>query len=170
VHWPKSSCYFRTVRISKTDPLIVILRAANYRIEDDVVDPSAYVIYFPIRTAEVKRNESQVSIWEKITLVELTQKWWADNMVSCTITYDAATESKFIKPILEYFQYSLKSVSFLPISNKVYNQMPYTSCTVDEYTKYNSLLKPLDFSSITEVSDVAQEQGCDGEKCDLPIR
>jgi len=62
-------------------------------------------------------------------MASLLQRYWADNQVSCTVTFDPEKESSQIKNALDYFQYSLKGISFLPHTKDVYPQMPYEEIT-----------------------------------------
>ena len=51
--------------------------------------------------------------------------------MSCTVTFDPATEADQLKPALELFQYQLKGVSFLPRTESgAYAQMPYVQRVV----------------------------------------
>ncbi|CAB1114211.1 unnamed protein product [Ectocarpus sp. CCAP 1310/34] len=67
--------------------------------------------------------------------------------VSCTITFDPDTEGKHLAHALDYFQYQLKGVSFLPRTDYgAFPQMPYEAISEDEYKSQISKLRPLDFS------------------------
>ncbi len=64
-------------------------------------------------------------MFEQLALAAFLQRYWADNQVSATITFNPDTEGRDIRPALEYFQYQLKGVSFLPLLAKgAYKQMP----------------------------------------------
>ena len=69
-------------------------------------------------------------MWEQMSLAAFMQKYWADNQVSCTVTFDPETEGKQIAYALNYFQYQLKGISFLPkLKYGAYRQMPYEEIT-----------------------------------------
>jgi ribonucleoside-triphosphate reductase len=54
--------------------------------------------------------------------------------VSCTVTFDPATEGKHLAHALDVFQYQLKGVSFLPkLERGAYPQMPYEEITKEQY-------------------------------------
>lgn len=75
------------------------------------------------------------------------------------------SEGNQIEPALNYFQYQLKGISFLPnLEEGAYPQMPYRKITEEEYKKAIAKLKKLNFSGIKgEEADV--EKFCDGESC-----
>lgn len=83
-------------------------------------------------------------MWEQLSLAAFMQRYWADNQVSCTITFDPATEGKQLKAALETFQYQLKGVSFLPQQPQgAYAQMPYEQIDEATYKAKVAKLKPL---------------------------
>jgi len=80
------------------------------------------------------------------------------------------TEGKDIKNALDYFQYTLKGISFLPSSKDVYPQMPYEEITAEEYAKKAANLKPLQFNEQNlhfDGKDPTAERFCDGDSCTL---
>ena len=82
------------------------------------------------------RTLDKVSMWEQLSLAALAQRYWADNQVSCTVTFDPETEGSQIANALDVFQYQLKGISFLPrLEAGAYKQMPYESIDEETYTK-----------------------------------
>ena len=64
--------------------------------------------------------------------------------MSCTVTFDPETEGPQLKHALEYFQYQLKGVSFLPrLEAGAYAQMPYEEISESEYFEMKKGLRPL---------------------------
>lgn len=62
------------------------------------------------------------------------------------MSFDPETESNSLKPALEYFQYQLKGVSFLPKASNSYAQMPYEKISHEEYKQKAMLIKPVELS------------------------
>lgn len=59
-----------------------------------------------------------MSMWEQLSLASFLQRYWADNQVSCTVTFDSETEGEQLGYALDYFQYQLKvSSTFLSTLN-----------------------------------------------------
>jgi ribonucleoside-triphosphate reductase len=151
MHYPEARFYTRRVRVASTSPLLATLAAAGHRIEPDVSDPDATsVVEFPVDAGEGVRTAADVPMWEQLSLAAFLQRHWADNQVSCTVTFDPATEAPRLTDALDYFQYQLKGVSFLPRAEAgAYAQMPYEAITEAEYRAAVSKLRPLDFDEYT---------------------
>lgn len=159
MHFPEARTYIRRVRLSKLSN-IEEYKKAGYEVEDDVYDTSSAVISFPINVGNV-RIASEVSMWEQLMLASMLQEVWADNSVSCTITF-SPEEGKDIVHALEYFQYKLKSVSFLPrLERGAYPQMPYEAIDLKRYEEMVSKLKPL----TVKHDDALPEDFCGNDQC-----
>ena len=135
MHYPESRFYIRRMRLSKISPLVQGLKDAGYFMEPAVgSERDTLVVEIPIDVGEGIRTVSQVSMWEQVALAANMQKWWADNQVSCTVTFNPETEGSQIASALDYFQYQLKGISFLPKCNYgAFPQMPYEEITEDTY-------------------------------------
>ncbi len=82
-----------------------------------------------------------------------------------TITFDPEKEGSQIAAALDYFQYQLKGISFLPrISYGAYPQMPYEEISEDQYIKILGDLKQDGIGGDTGV-DGENERFCDGDSC-----
>lgn len=132
MHYPESSHYIRRVRVSAHSNLWKEIQKKGYEIEPSVSEPFTNIINFPISLGNV-RSVKDVSMWEQLELTALIQEVWADNQVSCTVTFKPETEGKEIANALNYFQYKLKGISFLPLCTSGYPQMPYQEITKEKY-------------------------------------
>lgn len=170
VHWPTTSGYYlRRQRFLKHDPIVDAIIEAGYHVEPDVMDPEQTVVAtFPTRGLQV-RSERQVSVWEKAHLAAMAQRYWADNMVSVTVSFDSETEAKEIDPLLRSLQGQLKSVSFLPISDKgtTYEQAPFEPISDSHAIVQQLSMKRFDMKKLYgENSLEAQgEKYCEADKC-----
>ncbi|OHX67969.1 hypothetical protein NH26_17280 [Flammeovirga pacifica] len=168
MHYPESNNYIRRIRLSKKSPLIEKCIAANYHVEPSVSESDTMVVSIPVEIPGV-RTVNQVGIWEQVHLAAFLQRYWADNQVSVTVTFKK-DEANQIEPILNYFQYHLKSISFLPkleLGNTVYPQMPYEEISKDKYDELAKHIKPLNFDELGQGQDVEAEKFCDGDHCQL---
>ncbi len=166
IHYPHSEYYIRRIRISKNSDLIAPLKVAGYTIEDDLYSKNSYVVEFPVHEKNFGRSKNDVSIWEQAENAAAYQKYWSDNQVSITITFNKS-EAHQIKHVLECYEDKLKSVSFLPISEHGYEQAPYEEITGFEFEKMIANLKPL---SLIETKDRAiGEKFCDSDRCEVNL-
>ena len=170
VHWGPGGKYFlRAIRFSTSDPMMALFKAAGYKIEKDVVSANTKVVYFPVKS-EHDRSEKDVSLFEKIGLAATTQKYWSDNGVSVTLSFDAETEKQHVASALHMYEGQLKAVSFLPMSNSTYPQQPYTQITRAQYEGYIGKIKTIDFNAIydgVEGLEAIGESYCSTDACEL---
>ena len=165
MHFPESRFYIRRMRLSNISPLVQPLKNAGYYIEPCVgSETTTVVVEIPIDVGEGIRTVNDVSMWEQLSLAANMQRWWADNQVSCTVTFNPETEGKHIASALDYFQYQLKGISFLPkLDYGAFPQMPYEEITEDRFNEIKSKIGILNFGKQSEES--IGEQFCDGDAC-----
>ena len=170
VHWSVGGEYFlRAIRFGNTDPMLHLFKAAGYKIENDLVSANTSVVYFPVSSGH-PRSEKDVSLFEKIGLAATTQKYWSDNGVSVTLSFDKETETKHIAPALHMYEGQLKAVSFLPMGNHTYPQQPYTQITKEEYDAYVGKVAHINFDAIydgIENLDSVGEMYCTTDYCEI---
>jgi ribonucleoside-triphosphate reductase len=144
LHFPESRFYVKRLRVSANSPLIEILRESGYPIEKAVVEHNTMIVTFPVDVGPGVRTIKEVTMEEQLQLAAFLQKHWADNQVSCTVSFDKEKEGHLIKDALSRYQHQLKGVSFLPRSFNapVYPQMPQEAIDETTYLEMVSKLKP----------------------------
>ena len=172
VHWgPGGAFYLRAIRFGNSDPMLHLFKAAGYKIEDDLVSANTSVVYFPVASG-YSRSEKDVSLFEKIGLAATAQKYWSDNGVSVTLSFDKEKEKKNIAPALHMYEGQLKAVSFLPMGNETYPQQPYTEITREEYNSYVGKIGKIDWSAIYDGVENLEAQGeayCSTDACEIKL-
>ena len=160
VHFPEARYYIRRVRMPRDNNWMVErLQVAGYPVEPAEGDEDrTVVVSFPVdvgkgvRTLGVQREEHAisesevtakgVSMWEQLSMAAFLQRHWADNQVSCTVTFDPISEGPQLKHALDIFQYQLKGISFLPkIETGAFAQMPYEEIDEMEYNRMKESLQ-----------------------------
>jgi adenosylcobalamin-dependent ribonucleoside-triphosphate reductase len=163
MHPPVSPYYIRNIRVSANSPLLEACRKAGYTVERDAYAAGTYVVSFPVKVDNCKIGAQDVSIWEQMALAADLQKHWSDNQVSVTITFKPE-EAKEIVPVLEAYETTMKSVSFLPLETHGYVQAPYIPITEEQYYEMASRVAPLELAGNTrEMEDMF----CDGGSCQI---
>jgi len=180
VHYPVFEYYIRRVQFSNIDPLVPYLQKLGFESYVPERLPNAVIVKFPM-TANPDNNpdfksERDVNFEDKLNVQMLLQKYWADNSVSCTLTF-REDEHEDVKRLLKENFYNLKSTSALPISDieelmKSYPDLPYQPITKEEYTEMRSKIKvwPGEVKFSGNASDYLTEDGgeCAGGSC--PVR
>lgn len=172
VHWTPGGQYFlRAIRFSNEDAMLPLFKMANYTVEPASESPkTTSVVFFPVES-DSKRSEKDVTIFEKMSLASMAQRHWSDNSVSVTVSFNQENEGEHIGTVLHMFDGQLKTVSFLPMGNTVYPQMPYTQINKEDYEEYKYKLFPIDFSGIYDGlgSDAIGEAYCTTDACEIKL-
>jgi ribonucleoside-triphosphate reductase (thioredoxin) len=172
VHWSVGGQYFlRAIRFANSDPMLPLFKMAQYKVEPAMESPdTTSVVYFPVKSG-AKRSEKDVSIYEKVALAATAQRYWSDNSVSVTVSFNPETESKDVGTVLHLYDGQLKTISFLPSGNHVYAQMPYQQITEEEYEEYRMTLFPIDFKGVYDgmASDAIGESYCTTDACEVKL-
>ena len=165
IHYPPAQFYIQRIRFPENNPLVAELRARGYPVEPDTYTPNTSVVEFPVEERDFLKGSPDVSMWEQLMNAAQMQKYWADNQVSCTVSF-AAHEASDIPAALELFEDQLKGISFLPRSEHGYVQAPWEPISEFEYRRRRAAITPIEPVSIdTEARPVLY---CDGETCTLP--
>lgn len=172
VHWTPGGKYFlRAIRFANSDPMLPLFKMAQYRVEPASESPgTTSVVFFPIKSNAV-RSEKSVSIFEKMSMAATAQRYWSDNSVSVTVSFDVENESGDIGNVLHMYDGQLKTVSFLPMGNFIYPQMPYTQITEEEYEENTMKLFPIDFSGVYAgmAADAIGDAYCTTDACEIKL-
>jgi len=176
VHYPVARCYLRRVRIPTGSPLVAAIRRdwPDVAIEEDVTAPKkTAIVVFPMRVSTPGvRTEGEVSMLDKMALAVCMQRYWADNQVSATITFDRETEGPLIAGMLRDNERHLKGVSLLPRENHGYAQPPYEPISDEHYERLVAKRGGGGGRALNVSSSDAHEPGaeiafCDGDQCEL---
>ena len=164
-HFSHSEYYIRRIRIDKFSAVLDCIKKSGYKIEESAYGDNTYVVEFPIHTENFLKGKNEVSIWEQLEIGAKLQYYYTDNSVSQTVSFKKE-EEKDLKLALELYEDRLKNISFLPLIDSGYKQMPYETITKEQYEEMTKNLKPIDFSSLTSTHDVNEEERfCSGDKC-----
>lgn len=114
MHHPIFSYYLRGTKVPANHPIVPILQKAGVPHEPDRKEPDNTIFFqFPIQQAST-RSQGEVSLFENGMRLMLLSKFWADNAVSNTTTFNPETEGKDIPAFLSYIAPFVKSVAMMP--------------------------------------------------------
>ena len=126
------------------------------------------VVEVPVDVGEgIENGEKNFPFGNSSQFAAFLQRHWADNQVSCTVTFNPETEAEQIA-CLNYYQYHLKGISLLPRHDYgAYKQMPYETIDEKTYEKEVKKLGKLSFGVIkNEEADV--DKFCNNDSCEIP--
>ena len=188
IHLPLGKYLFNNITYSKHDPLVARFKEAGYHVSEKPYEPESVLVKFPVKydnipfgRQTVTRNNGKTeevdvnldSAVDQLGWYQLLQTTWCEQNVSNTISYDPSEVPVIINWLLENWDCYV-GVSFLfrndPTKNAEdlgYAYLPQEVTTKEEYERYVSKLKPINYEGI-EVRDEHYEEACATGAC--PIR
>lgn len=175
IHARHAPYYIRNVRISTHSPLFQVMRDAGTPMDPDngqtPEDATTWVVHFPVKSPDgaiVKRDLSaiaQCEIWLRNKIN------WTEHNPSATITYKPDEIIDLMAWVWEHRE-KIGGLSFLPIDDAQYDQMPYVEITAEEYERLADAFPVVDFSKIwryeeSDLTEAAQELACVSGACNL---
>lgn len=144
LHAPFSEYYIRRTRHATNDPMTESLMEAGVPYETDIYDSSGKTLVFSF---PMKAKHNRITVQSETTRGQFerqlaVQNAWADNAVSCTISFDKNKPDE-LAACLEEFVPKLKSTSCLPKEHG-YDQPPYEAINQD---MFNKLSAPINFGA-----------------------
>ena len=106
-----------------------------------------------------------------MALAATAQRYWSDNSVSVTVSFDPKTEASAIGTALHMYDGQLKTVSFLAMDDTLYPQMPYSQSNADEYEEARMSHFPIDLSGVYAgmAFDAIGEAYCTTDACEVKL-
>jgi len=173
IHARYAPYYIRTVRIDKKDPIGQFLIDTGIPCEDDVYKPDhQYVFSFPIKSPESSIMRNDMTAIEQLEFCEIYNKYWCDHKVSVTINVKEHEWMEVGAWIYKNFD-NLSGVSFLPDSDHIYKQAPYTECSKEEYEEALSKMpKDIKWEDLKKYEKEDNTVGshtlaCGGNNCEI---
>jgi ribonucleoside-triphosphate reductase len=179
VHKPLGKYIFNNVQFSKYDPVVEILREANYNVINHPTDDSGVLVTFPVEWEGVpfhKVDGKEVNLdtaVEQLDKYKLIQTSWTQQNTSVTISYDPTEIPAIIDWLLDNWDCYV-GVSFIYRNDptKTAKDLGYLYLpqeVVDEYTfrTYVQNLKPVSLENANSFDELVDE-ACATGAC--PIR
>ena len=107
IHKPLGKYIFNNVQFSKFDPIVEVLRDANYNVVNHPTDDSGVLITFPVEWVDVpfhKVSGKEVNLdtaIEQLEKYKLIQTSWTQQNTSVTISYDPTEVPAIIEWLLD---------------------------------------------------------------------
>jgi len=172
IHTRHSPFYIRTVRTDVKDPLCTLLVDSGVPCEPDITNPSNVMVFsFPMRSPKYSLTRNDLSATDQLELHSIYSKFWAEHKVSQTISVKEEEWLTVGSHVFNNFD-GISGVSFLPYSDYVYKQAPYTECTEEEFNTLNKSMPEIDWNKLLEYEVLdntsgSQELACTSGACEL---
>ncbi|CAB5218766.1 RTPR, ribonucleoside-triphosphate reductase, adenosylcobalamin-dependent [uncultured Caudovirales phage] len=179
VHKPLGKYIFNNVQFSKYDPIVEVLRNANYNVMNHPTDDSGVLITFPVAWDDIpfdKVDGKEVNLESAVVQLErykLIQTSWNQQNTSVTISYDPTEVPAIIDWLLLNWDCYV-GVSFIYRTDPTktakdlgYLYLPQEVVTEDMYTTYSQQLKPVSLDNANSFDEILGEE-CSTGAC--PIR
>lgn len=146
-HAAHAQWYIRRIRFPATSSLLPVCATHGYSIESQrdfagKEDPTVKVVSFPVATPPGTTLSASLTAIDQLQIVMRLQKEWADNGVSCTVSYNYS-ELPGIKAFLQqHYEHSIKSVSFLARVSG-FTQMPLEEITEQQFLDMTARCHPI---------------------------
>lgn len=172
IHMRYSRYYLRSVREDRKNPVGDFLKSLGVPNEPSEAKPNDVdVFYFPEAspTTSVMRNDR--SAIEQLELYLTYKQNWCEHNPSCTIYVKQDEWFEVGAWVYKHFN-DIGGVSFLPHSDHVYAQAPYTEVTEAQYKKAVAEMPAIDWKLLVDFekedrTTSAKEAACSAGVCEI---
>ena len=173
IHPRHSEYYIRTVRADKKDPLTLFMTDAGVPVEDEIDRPETTAVFsFPVKAPKGAITRHDMSAVDHLNIWSIYAEHWCEHKPSITVS---VKEDEWLEVgAFVYKNFSTMSgVSFLPMSEHIYEQAPYQDCTRQEYEKLlKRMPKSIDWKNLGEYERddntiSSQTFNCVGDFCEV---
>jgi hypothetical protein len=172
IHGGHSKHYMRAIREDRKNPVGAFLKAQGVPHEPDVTKPGDVdVFFFPLSSPRGSRMKDSMSAVEQLEMYLTYRLNWTEHNPSCTIYVRDHEWLEVGAWVYRHFD-QIGGVAFLPHTNHVYQQAPYTEITEEQYREAAAKMPPLDWSKLTEFekddhTTAMKEIACSNGTCEL---
>ena len=179
IHKPLGKYIFNNVQFSKYDPVVELLRNANYNVINHPTDDSGVLITFPVEWEDVPFHnvdgkevnlDSAVDQLEKYKLIQTS---WTQQNTSVTISYDPSEVPDIVEWLLDNWD-TYVGVSFIYRTDPTktakdlgYLYLPQEVVDESTFREYVYNLKPVSLDTANSFDEIQGEE-CSTGAC--PVR
>lgn len=179
IHKPLGKYIFNNVQFSKFDPIVEVLRSANYNVVNHPTDDSGVLITFPVEWSDVPfskvagKEVNLDSAVEQLEKYKLIQTSWTQQNTSVTISYDPTEVPAIIDWLLDNWDCYV-GVSFIYRTDPTktakdlgYLYLPQEVVDEQTFRNYVHSLSPVSLENANSFDEIMGEE-CSTGAC--PIR
>lgn len=173
IHTRHSPYYIRTVRADVKDPLAQFMLSKGFPAEPDRMNPKHVLVFsFPVKSAQNAVFRTDITAIEHLKTWLLYQDHWCEHKPSITVSVKDEEWLEVAAWVFKHFD-RMSGISFLPMSDHVYQQAPYQDCTQEEYEAFLAKMpKNVDWNELSKFEKTdetigAQELACAAGGCEI---
>lgn len=164
--------YIRTIRADKKDPLAHLMRAKGFPVEDCAANPHAVDVFsFPVKSPEGSVMRDGMSAIDQLEHYLAFKNHWCEHNPSITVFVRDNEWLAVGSWVYNHFD-DIGGVSFLPYSDHVYRQAPYTEVDEKTYQDLADRMPEVDWAELSEYekedqTTSAKDLACVSGVCEL---
>ena len=173
IHPRHSEYYIRTVRADKKDPLTQFMTDQGFPVEDENKKPETTAVFsFPVKAPKDAITRHDITAIEHLEIWRIYAEHWCEHKPSITVSVKEDEWLEVGSFVYKHFD-SMSGVSFLPMSEHIYEQAPYQDSTKKEYEKLlKKMPKNIDWKKLGEYERddntiASQTLSCVGDFCEV---
>ena len=129
------------------------------------------VFYFPVKSPKGAIIRDTLSAIQQLELYLTYKDHWTEHNPSCTVYVKEGEWLDVAAWVLKHFD-QIGGVAFLPHTNHIYKQAPYTQLSEAEYNERVSKMPNIDWEKLAEFESEdfttsSQEIACSGGQCEV---
>lgn len=165
IHPRFSRYYIRTVRADIKDPLAQFMIDQGFYYENDQMNSSNYVFYFPVKSPDNAKTADDFDALSQLNLWKTYQDNFTEHKPSMTCYY---SDSEFLgvgQWIWDNFE-SISGIAFLPRNDHIYPQAPFQPISKEEYEEWMERMpKDVDWDLFPMYENYDQTKGTQEFAC-----
>lgn len=162
----------RAVREDRKSPLSAFLKSIGVPNEPESMKPNDVdVFYFPLESPDTSLCRNDLNAIQQLELYLTYKQHWTEHNPSCTIYVRESEWTDVLAWVYKHFDI-IGGVSFLPHSDHVYKQAPYTEITEQEYKALAAKMPQIDWTVLPDfekedTTTATRELACSAGVCEM---
>lgn len=166
-----SEYYIRSIREGKTNPIGILMKDSEVPHEDDLMNPTNDVFYFPRKAPVGSVTREGITAIDHLEMWLTYQRHYCEHKPSVTISVREEEWDEVGEWVWEHLD-EISGVSFLPYSEHTYQQAPYQECSEEEYHAAAARFPDvywgdLSFYEMRDETTGSQELACSANGCEI---
>ena len=160
------------VRDDNKNPICKFLKNVGVPWEPEATKPNDMsVFYFPVASPAGAVIRDTLSAVQQLELYLTYKEHWTEHNPSCTVYVKEGEWLDVAAWVLKHFD-QIGGVAFLPHTNHIYKQAPYTQITEAEYKDRLAKMPTIDWAGLAALESEdftvsSQEIACSSGQCDI---